>query len=105
MLDAWKVLNYEQFPSGRVAIIGGGLVGAETAEFLAQMGLNVTVIEMLEEIAKEESSTVKPVMFEDFEKLSISLVFIGKVWICCNILWKYSKFYLYYGSSAFSKFR
>ena len=79
VLDAWKVLNYEQFPSGRVAIIGGGLVGAETAEFLAQMGLNVTVIEMLEEIAKEESSTVKPVMFEDFEKHQVKLLTKTKV--------------------------
>lgn len=79
VLDAWKVLNYEQFPSGHVAIIGGGLVGAETAEFLAQMGLDVTVIEMLEEIAKEESSTVKPVMFEDFEKHQVKLLTKTKV--------------------------
>ena len=34
-----------------VVIIGGGLVGCETAEFLAQQGKNVTIVEMLAEIA------------------------------------------------------
>lgn len=74
VFDAWKVLNHEQLPSGCVAIIGGGLVGAETAELLAQMDCEVTVIEMLEEIAKEESSTVRPVMFDDFEKHNVKLL-------------------------------
>ena len=35
----------------RVVIIGGGLVGCETAEFLAEKGKTVTIIEMLNEIA------------------------------------------------------
>lgn len=38
---------------GTVAIVGGGMVGCETAEFLADKGLPVTVIEMLEEIAPD----------------------------------------------------
>lgn len=79
VFDAWKVLNHEQLPSGRVAIIGGGLVGAETGELLAQMGLDVTIIEMLDEIAKEESTTVRPVMFEDFEKHHVKLLTKTKV--------------------------
>jgi len=36
---------------GTVAIIGGGLVGCETAEYLAQRGKKVTILEMLEELA------------------------------------------------------
>jgi 2,4-dienoyl-CoA reductase-like NADH-dependent reductase (Old Yellow Enzyme family)/thioredoxin reductase len=35
----------------KIAIIGGGLVGCETAEFLVQQGKVVTIIEMLNEIA------------------------------------------------------
>jgi 2,4-dienoyl-CoA reductase-like NADH-dependent reductase (Old Yellow Enzyme family)/thioredoxin reductase len=38
---------------GTVAIVGGGMVGCETAEYLADKGLQVTVIEMLEEIAPD----------------------------------------------------
>lgn len=74
VLDAWKVLNHEQLPSGKVVVIGGGLVGAETAELLAEMGCHVSIVEMLDEIAKEESSTVKPTMFETFEKHQVQLM-------------------------------
>lgn len=65
--DAWKVLNHEQLPSGRVVVIGGGLVGSETAELLAQMGCEVSIVEMMDTIAKEESTTVRPIMMADFE--------------------------------------
>lgn len=79
VLDAWKILNHEQLPSGRIVIIGGGLVGVETAELLAQIGCEITIVEMLEEIAKEESSTVKPIMFENFEKHQVKLLTKTKV--------------------------
>jgi 2-enoate reductase len=35
---------------GRVAVIGGGLVGCETALWLAQQGKEVVVVDMLEEL-------------------------------------------------------
>ncbi len=47
-------------------VIGGGLVGAETAEYIAQSDCEVTVVEMMGQIAAEESSTVKPFIMEDF---------------------------------------
>ena len=68
VLDAWQVLDQKQICSGNVVVIGGGLVGAETAEYLAQLGCRVSVVEMLDSIAKEESNTVQPYMQEDFEK-------------------------------------
>ncbi|MEG0365284.1 MAG: NAD(P)/FAD-dependent oxidoreductase [Coprobacillus sp.] len=73
VLDAWKVLNHEHLPSGNVVVIGGGLVGSETAELMAEMGCHVTIVEMMEEIAKEESSTVRPIMMENFEKHHVDL--------------------------------
>lgn len=79
VLDAWKVLNHEQLPSGNVVVIGGGLVGSETAELMAEMGCHVSIIEMMEEIAKEESSTVKPTMFETFKKYHVDLLTKTKV--------------------------
>lgn len=79
VMDAWKVLNHEQLPSGKVTVIGGGLVGAETSELLAEMGCEVTIVEMLEEIAKEESSTVRPVMMENFEKHQVKMLTKTKV--------------------------
>ena len=66
--DAWKVLAHKQFPSGRIIVIGGGLVGAETAEYLALKGNDVSIVEMMDTIAKEESTTIRPEMMADFEK-------------------------------------
>ena len=43
----------------RVVIIGGGLVGCETAEFLAKQGKKITVIEMLDELAAGVGSSFK----------------------------------------------
>ncbi|MDO8784802.1 MAG: FAD-dependent oxidoreductase [Syntrophales bacterium] len=36
-----------------VIVIGGGMVGVETAEFLAEIGKEVTIIEMLERVAED----------------------------------------------------
>ena len=66
VMDSWKVLAGEQHPRGRVVVIGGGLVGAETAEYIAQGDCEVTIVEMMGQIAVEESSTVKPFIMEDF---------------------------------------
>ena len=50
---------------GKIAVIGGGLVGAETAEFLANQGADVSIIEMTDKIANGESPTVLPEMKAD----------------------------------------
>lgn len=74
VLDAWKILAQEEICSGRVTVIGGGLVGSETAEYLAEKGCRVTIVEMLDEIAKQESATVKPVLMDSFKKLGVTLM-------------------------------
>ena len=40
-------------PEGRVCIIGGGMVGLETAEFAAALGCKVTVVEMQGELSAD----------------------------------------------------
>lgn len=46
--DAWQILDGEIKPGNSVVIIGGGLVGMETADFLREKGVkNITVVEML----------------------------------------------------------
>ncbi len=66
VVSSWDVLNGTVKLSGRCAVIGGGLVGAETAEYLANNGCEVSIIEMMDKIAKEESGTVLPTMLADF---------------------------------------
>lgn len=66
VVGAWDVLARRDTVFGKVAVIGGGLVGAETAEYIANQGAEVSIIEMAGEIAKGESSTVLPSMKADF---------------------------------------
>ncbi|MEE8807959.1 MAG: FAD-dependent oxidoreductase [Lactimicrobium sp.] len=46
--NAHEVLNGKKEVSGKVVVIGGGLVGLEAAEYIASRGNKVTVIEMQE---------------------------------------------------------
>ncbi len=66
VVSAWDVLAGKRIVFGKVAVIGGGLVGAETAEFLANQGAQVSVVELMPEIAKGESATVLPSLKADF---------------------------------------
>ena len=49
-----------------VAILGGGLIGCETALFLAKAGHEVTIVEMLDEIAPEANWMHKEGMMQAF---------------------------------------
>lgn len=67
VVSSWDVLNGLDV-TGKVVALGGGLVGVETAEYLANKGLDVTIVEMMDKIAAQESETVLPLMQEDFAK-------------------------------------
>lgn len=69
--DAWKVLASEQQVYGTVAVIGGGMVGCETAEYLAARGCKVSVIEMMDKIAAGESSTILPTLLENYKTYGV----------------------------------
>jgi 2,4-dienoyl-CoA reductase (NADPH2) len=67
-------LSYWWMPVGtRVAIIGGGLVGVELAEFLAERGREVTVIEEGEKFGIELSIVRRWRVLEDLEHLGVRM--------------------------------
>jgi len=45
--DAWQILGEEVAPKRHVVVVGGGLIGMETADFLCQKGAHVTLMEVL----------------------------------------------------------
>jgi NADPH-dependent 2,4-dienoyl-CoA reductase/sulfur reductase-like enzyme len=47
-----------------VVIVGGGLVGMETADFLSDQGKTVTIIEMLEDVGLDAGFLVKKMLLE-----------------------------------------
>ena len=66
VVSSWDVLAEKVKVEGHCVVIGGGLVGAETAEYIAHEGHAVSIIEMTDKIAAQESSTILPVMMADF---------------------------------------
>ncbi len=57
VMDALEVLNGVRKPEGRIAVIGGGLVGTETALHLAEQGMHTTLVEMLPKIMNGVAAT------------------------------------------------
>jgi NADPH-dependent 2,4-dienoyl-CoA reductase/sulfur reductase-like enzyme len=67
VVSSWDVLSGAAEGKGHCVVIGGGLVGTETAEFLLEKGCTVTIVEMLDKIANGESSTILPTILADFK--------------------------------------
>ena len=66
VVSSWDVLAGKAEVSGHCAVIGGGLVGTETAEYLLEKGCTVSIVEMMDKIASGESSTILPTILADF---------------------------------------
>ena len=65
-------LNTENLPENiksakRVLVVGGGMVGCEAAEYLAERGHEVAIIEMKDIIAADVTPENRRYMFENFE--------------------------------------
>lgn len=71
--NAQEVLEGRVMPGANCVVIGGGQVGAETAHFLAQLLRNVTILEMLPEIAKDAALAVNWHLKESLEKRKVAV--------------------------------
>lgn len=67
------VLDGKADVQGKIAVIGGGLVGAETANYLATHNDDVTIIEMLPEIAGEEPGSMRKFLMESYEEHHVDI--------------------------------
>ena len=54
-----------------VVVIGGGMVGAETADHLANHGKEVVIVEQLPQIAYDEPFIAREILLEDLEKNNV----------------------------------
>jgi 2,4-dienoyl-CoA reductase-like NADH-dependent reductase (Old Yellow Enzyme family)/NADPH-dependent 2,4-dienoyl-CoA reductase/sulfur reductase-like enzyme len=78
LLTAWDVFAGEE-TGNEVLILGGGMVGMETAEFLSQKGCRVTVVEMLEKLAGDMEGTTRALLLERLPNSKISVMLSTKV--------------------------
>lgn len=79
VLDSHTVIRGDKSVSGNVVVIGGGMVGIETAELIAQAGCNVTVLEMGSAICTDLGSARKYCIAEAIAEKGISTVTNVKV--------------------------
>lgn len=59
VISAWEVLGGEAQTGCRVMVIGGGSVGLETADFLAEQGKDVTVVEMTDHVGADMFPSIR----------------------------------------------
>src|SRR4030042_703713 len=57
----------------KVVVLGGGLVGCESAVHLAQEGKDVTVVEMMKDVAVDANVRQRPILLDMFAKLRVKV--------------------------------
>ncbi|MGN1182893.1 MAG: NAD(P)/FAD-dependent oxidoreductase, partial [Faecalibacillus sp.] len=76
---ARDVIMDTQKAKGKIVIIGGGLVGTETALMLGQEGKDVTIVEMREAIALEDEPLSQIALNTELEKAHVKILVNAKV--------------------------
>lgn len=74
VVTAQEVLSGAKNTGGRIVVIGGGCVGAETANHLASNLKNVTLVEMLDDIAMDEIVVPRWGLLEDLKKNNVRVL-------------------------------
>lgn len=74
-----QILDGLVSPGKNVLIVGGGMSGAETADFLGEHNHAVTIVDMLPEIAQDVESGVRVFLMERLEKHHTRMITKAKV--------------------------
>jgi pyruvate/2-oxoglutarate dehydrogenase complex dihydrolipoamide dehydrogenase (E3) component len=77
VVTVWQVLDGSIVPTGKFVILGGKQYGAETAEYLANKGCRVTIVEEAAEIVSQSSGGADYKVGMDATYLRQSLRFLG----------------------------
>ncbi|MDD3927685.1 MAG: FAD-dependent oxidoreductase, partial [bacterium] len=59
---------------GRVVVAGGGCAGAQTAEYLAARGHEVTIVEMLGDIARDAPKADRELLLDRLQKMGVKFM-------------------------------
>ena len=73
VVTAVDVLTRRKAVGETAVIVGGGMVGCETAEFLADLGKKVTIVEMLPKIGSDYGATYRHVVLRRLRKTGIKM--------------------------------
>jgi pyruvate/2-oxoglutarate dehydrogenase complex dihydrolipoamide dehydrogenase (E3) component len=73
VVTALEVLGGNKEVGDRVVIVGGGMIGCEVAEHLAEKGKQVTIVEMLERIGTDIGMTTRWVIMQRLRNAGIRM--------------------------------
>jgi len=80
IVTAVQVLTGEKKAAGeKVVVVGGGLVGCEVAEYLAERGKKVTIIEMLDRMGDDIGITIRWIIMQRLHNAGVKWVTGAKV--------------------------
>jgi NADPH-dependent 2,4-dienoyl-CoA reductase/sulfur reductase-like enzyme len=74
VIGALDVLSGAKETGQRVIVIGGGMVGCETAELLARKGRRVTILEMLDEVGSDIGVSTRQTVLYRLKNAGIEMV-------------------------------
>jgi NADPH-dependent 2,4-dienoyl-CoA reductase/sulfur reductase-like enzyme len=74
------VLNGNFEVGDRVVVVGGGMVGIETAEYLAEKGKKVAIVEMLPKIGLDLGLTQRLAHWRRIPQLDIKIYTDARLW-------------------------
>ena len=74
VVQAKDVLTGKAFVGPKVAVLGGGMVGSETAEYLADHHRDVTLIEMLDVIAGDMPRVPRAYLMHRLEQYGVQVI-------------------------------
>lgn len=76
---ASEILDGKKVTGQKVLIAGGGMVGAETAEFLVERGHEVTIVDLLPEIAQDVQGFVKTFLMKNLKAHDTKFITNAKI--------------------------
>lgn len=72
MINSDQALKLSKLPK-KLLVIGGGVIGAEMANFFAFLGVNVTIVELMPQILPNEDSSIAKRLAAIFKKYNITV--------------------------------
>ncbi|MDR0922502.1 MAG: dihydrolipoyl dehydrogenase [Lactobacillales bacterium] len=72
ILSSNGMLELESLPE-KIAVVGGGVIGVEWASLLNRLGVEVTIIEYLDQLVINESQSVARELKKEFEKSGMTI--------------------------------
>ncbi|RAM12596.1 NADH oxidase, partial [Listeria ivanovii] len=79
LIHAVDLLDGKEACGKKVLVVGGGMVGSETAAFLGEAGHDVTVVELRDEVGADVISEHRKFLMRDFAEYKIDSITNAKV--------------------------